>query len=188
MNQVVGFMIAKGSSRRLNGKNSLLLCGRPMFEWNLEKLLKLDIPVHFDSDDAVLLQRAGAMGALVHLRPEKLRGHDVPSVPIFQEMVTGISEKPKAILNLQANSPNCSQSTLERCLAVARYVPFTELLTVYPDGRNNGSVWGFSLERLMNYGDPYVHFPDILLVDASIDIHTIEDFNEAQRLFCKSSM
>jgi CMP-N-acetylneuraminic acid synthetase len=186
MNRVVAIMIAKGSSRRLNGKNSLLFCGRPMFEWNLEKLLKLDIPVYFDSDDAALLQSARAMGALMHERPAQLRGHDVPSVPIFQDMIMAISDKPEAILNLQANSPNCSQRILEQCLAVARFVPFKELLTVYPDGRNNGSVWGFSLDRLMNYGDPYVHFPDILLVDDSIDIHTIEDFNEAQRLFCKS--
>jgi CMP-N-acetylneuraminic acid synthetase len=185
MNQVVGLMIAKGSSRRLDGKNSLLFCGRPMFEWNLEKLLKLDIPVHFDSDDAALLQRAGAMGALVHERLEKLRGHDVPSVPIFQDIVMGISEKPQAILNLQANSPNCGQSILEQCLAVAQFVPFNELLTVYPDRRNNGSVWGFSYDRLINYGDPYVHLPDILIVDDSTDIHTIADFKNAQNLFCK---
>ena len=186
MNQVVGFMIAKGASRRLERKNSLLFCGRPLFEWNLEKLLKLGIPVHFDSDDEALLERAKVMGAFIHKRPEKLCGHNVPSVPIFQDIVKGLSEKPKTILNLQANSPNCSQSVLMQCLAVARYVPFSELLTVYPDRRNNGSVWAFSFDRLMNYGDPYVHLPDVLIVDDSIDIHTIDDFENAQRLFCKN--
>jgi CMP-N-acetylneuraminic acid synthetase len=185
MNQVVGFMIAKGASHRLEGKNSLLFCGRPLFEWNLEKFLNLGIPIHFDSDDETMLERARAMGAFIRRRPEELCGHDVPSVPIFQDMVKGLSEKPKAILNLQANSPNCSQIVLEQCLAVARYVPFSELLTVYPDRRNNGSVWGFSFERLMNYGDPYVQIVDVLIVDDSIDIHTIDDFKEAQRLFCK---
>lgn len=183
MNQVVGFMIAKGSSVRLEGKNSLLFCGRPLFEWNLEKLLKLDIPVYFDSDDVTLLARAKNMGAFVHKRPQNLCGHDVPSVSIFQELVKGLSEKPKAILNLQANSPNCSKNILEQCLAIARHVPFRELLTVYPDRSNNGSVWGFSIDRLMQYRDPYVHLPDVLIVDDSIDIHTIEDFENAQRLF-----
>jgi CMP-N-acetylneuraminic acid synthetase len=186
MNQVVGFMIAKGASRRLKGKNSLLFCGRPLFEWNLEKLLKLGIPVHFDSDDEALLERARTMGAFVRNRPEELCGHDVPSVPILQDMLKGLSEKPKAILNLQANSPNCSQIVLEQCLAVARHVPFSELLTVYSDRRNNGSVWGFSFDRLMNYGDPYVHLLDVLIVDDSIDIHTIDDFKRAQQLFNKS--
>jgi len=114
-----------------------------------------------------------------------LCGHDVPSVPIFQDMAKGLSEKPKAILNLQANSPNCSQRVIEQCLAVARNVPFNELLTVYPDRRNNGSVWGFSYDRLMNYGDPYVQRSDVLIVDDSVDIHTIDDFKKAERLFCK---
>jgi len=186
MNQVVGFMIAKGSSRRLAGKNSLLFCGRPLFEWNLEKFLKLSIPIYFDSDDEVLLERARDMGAFVRKRPEELCGLNVPSVPIFQDILKGLSEKPKAILNFQANSPNCSKNVLEQCLAVARNVPFSELLTVYPDRRNNGSVWGFSFDRLINYGDPYVHCLDVLIVDDSIDIHTIDDFNEAQSLFCKS--
>ncbi len=185
MKQVVGIMIAKGSSRRLERKNSLLFCGRPLFEWNLGKLLNLDIPIHFDSDDDTMLERAQAMGAVVHKRPKRLCGHDVPSVPIFQDIVNGLSRKPKAILNLQANSPNCSQIVLKQCLAVARHVPFNELLTVFPDRRNNGSIWGFSFERLVNYGNPYVHIPDVLIVDDSIDVHTIDDFKEAERLFCK---
>jgi hypothetical protein len=186
MKQVIGLMIAKGASRRLKEKNSLLFCGRPLFEWNLEKLLKLGIPVHFDSDDNALLDRARDMGAFVHKRPKELCGHDIPSVPIFQNIMKGLSEKPLAVLNLQANSPNCSQGVLECCLAIARYVPFSELLTIYPDRSNNGSVWGFSFERLMNYGDPYVQLPDVLIVDDSIDIHTIDDFKKAQQMFCKS--
>jgi CMP-N-acetylneuraminic acid synthetase len=176
-------MIAKGASRRLDRKNSLPFCGRPLFEWNLEKLLKLGIPVHFDSDDRTMLNRAQTMGAIAHKRPARLCGHEVPSVPIFQEIVNGLSIRPKTILNLQANSPNCSQIVLEKCLRVARHVPFNELLTVYPDRRNNGSIWGFSIDRLMNYGDPHVHVPDVLIVDDSIDVHTMDDFLEAERRF-----
>jgi CMP-N-acetylneuraminic acid synthetase len=186
VDHVVGFMIAKGESRRLNRKNSLLFCGRSLFEWNLEKLLKLEIPVYFDSDDDIMIERAQALGANARKRPELFCGHDVPSVPIFQDMAKGLSQKPKAILNLQANSPNCKQTVLEQCLAVARHVPFNELLTVYQDRRNNGSIWGFSLDRLMNYGDPYEHTPDVLIVDDSIDIHTLADFQEAQSRFASS--
>lgn len=186
MNYVVGFMIAKGESRRLSRKNSMLFCGRPLFEWNLERLLKLEIPVYFDSDDDIMLELAKTLGANIRKRPDMLCGHDVPSVPIFQNMARGLPEKPKAILNLQANSPNCGQAVLEQCLAVARHVPFNELLTVYRDRRNNGSVWGFSFDRLMNYGDPYVHSPDVLIADDSIDIHTMADFQEAQSRFACS--
>jgi CMP-N-acetylneuraminic acid synthetase len=183
MRTVIGIMIAKGASRRLEKKNSVIFCGRPLFEWNLEKLLKIGLPVHFDSDDEDMLGRARIMGAIARRRPDQLCGHDVPSVPIFQDIVNGLSEKPEAILNVQANSPNCSLGVLEKCLAVARHVPFQELLTVYPDRCINGSIWGFSLERLFSYGDPYVHNPDVLIVDESIDIHTAEDMEKARNLF-----
>ncbi len=183
MKTVAAFMIAKGESLRLPGKNARAFHGRPLFEWNLQKLLHLGVPVCFDSDDEALLQRAAALGASTHRRAPGLCGHAVPSVPIFQDMVRGLAEAPDAILNLQANSPTCAPAVLEQSLAIARHVAFGELLTVYPDRRNNGSVWCFSYERLMNYGDPYTHRPDILIVDDSLDIHTIDDFHEAEKRF-----
>ena len=57
-----------------------------------------------------------------------------------------------------------------------------ELLTIYPSLKINGSLWGFSKNKLLNYGDPYVHEPDVLLTDESIDVHTIEEYNIAHSI------
>lgn len=182
MTHVLGIMIAKGASLRLPGKNTREFFGRPLYEWNLEKLLRQGIPVMFDSDDEGMLKRATVLGAVPHLRSKSLCGHDVPSVPLFQSIVNDAATVPGAILNLQANSPNCSELLVSRAVALCRHVAFAELLTVFPDRSNNGSLWGFSYERLMNYGDPYVHKPDVLLVDDAVDIHTEADLEAARQM------
>ena len=42
----------------------------------------------------------------------------------------------------------------------------------------NGSVRGFHVMRLTHYNDPYHPEPEMLIVDDSMEIETIEDFNK----------
>jgi CMP-N-acetylneuraminic acid synthetase len=185
MRDVIGVMIAKGESLRLAKKNTRLFHGRPMFLWNLEKLVHL-LPgaVYFDSDDADMLARAADAGAYPIERPAALRGHTVPSVLLFQHIVRTLPEPPGAVVNVQANSPSCRVETIRNAIHVMRHTTCDELLTIFPDGRgNNGSVWGFSIERLMNYGDPYVHEIDVMITDTATDVHTESDFEQAATEF-----
>jgi CMP-N-acetylneuraminic acid synthetase len=178
-------MIAKGESRRLPQKNRRTFHGRPMYLWNLEKLLhELPDRVYFESDHAKMLEEAEALGARPIERPETLRGHDVPSIPIFQHIAQNITEKPGALLHMQANSPSCSLEVLRKAIDIMRHTACDELLTVFPETHAiNSSLWGFSYERLMNYEDPYVHHTDVLLVDPATDIHTKEEMEAAAREF-----
>jgi CMP-N-acetylneuraminic acid synthetase len=182
---VVGMMIAKGESRRLPKKNRRLFHGRPMYLWNLEKLLHfLPGQVYFESDHPEMLEEAAARGAHPIERPMELRGHDVPSVPIFQNIARNVPGQPGALIHMQANSPSCELSVLRKAIDIMRHTTCDELITVYPDTHAiNSSIWGFSYERLMDYGDPYVHDLDVLLVDPSTDIHTEEEMEQAAREF-----
>ncbi len=183
MKKVAGIMIAKGESTRLHKKNQRIFCNRPLYEWNLEKLLNIGIDVYFESDNEHMLEKAKEMGAHTILRPPELRGHNVPSVPLFQNIVANMSYTPDAVINIQANSPNTSKELLFRAVKILQTIDCTEILTFYPDLRINGSLWGFSYNGLMNYQDPYVHNPDILLLDNAIDIHLETEFEEAEELF-----
>lgn len=185
MRTIIGMMIAKGESRRLPNKNRRVFHGRPMYHWNLEKLVHL-LPgrVYFESDDVEMLEEAAALGAHSVERPLTLRGQDVPSVPIFQNIARNVEEKPDAIIHMQANSPTCALAVLRKAIEIMQHTTCDELLTVFPETHEiNSSLWAFSYERLMNYGNPYVHHTDVLLVDPSTDIHTIEDMEEAARQF-----
>jgi CMP-N-acetylneuraminic acid synthetase len=178
-------MIAKAESRRLPQKNRQPFHGRPMFHWNLMKLVHL-LPgrVYFDSDSEEMLNEAEALGAIPLERPAHLRGHEVASVPLFQNIVRSIDETPEAIVNVQANSPSCRLAVIEKAVRIMQHTACNELLTSYPKTHTiNGSVWGFSRERLMAYGDPRVHHPDVLVTDASLDVHTQKELAAAKEEF-----
>ena len=177
MTECVGLMIAKRDSIRLPGKNRLDFIGAPLFEWNLNKILSTGIKVYFDSDSEELLLQSEKLGAIPHLRPDHLLGHDIPSIPIFQQLYDDFSINSASLLNIQANSPNVSIDLIDKAIYILKNLHCDELLTIYPSLKINGSLWGFSSDRLLNYGDPYVHKPDVLLTDKSIDVHTIEEYN-----------
>ena len=172
---VLGVMIAKRESTRLPGKNLLEINGHPMFIWNLKKLLNVFETVVFDSDCQEMLDMACSIGATAHKRKVTLEGNDVPSVPIFKSI---IEDEPgfQALINLQANSPGTPEEVIKQCAHIIALESIHEVLTFYSSRDINGSVWGFSKERLNNYGDYYVHYPDALVMDDSIDIHTKDDF------------
>ena len=172
-------MIAKSDSLRLPGKNTLDFMGGPLFEWNLNKMLSTGIKVYFDSDSDELLSHSEKLGAIPHLRPNNLLGHDIPSVPIFKQLYNDFTLDNAPLLNIQANSPNISIELIEKAIYILNNLSFNELLTIYPNLKINGSLWGFSTDRLFNYGDPYVHEPDILLIDESIDVHIDEEYKAA---------
>lgn len=177
--RVLGIMIAKRESTRLPGKNLLEFNGHPMFIWNLRKLLNLFETVVFDSDCQKMLDMACAIGAIPHKRKVGLEGNDIPSVPIFKSI---IEDEPsfQAVINLQANSPGTPEEVIKQCAHIIGIESIREVLTFYSSRDINGSVWGLSKERLINYGDYYVHYPDALVLDNSIDIHTEEDFLAAR--------
>ena len=113
MTECVGLMIAKRESTRLPGKNTLDFMGAPLFEWNLNKILSTGIKVYFDSDSEELLLKSEKLGAIPHLRPARLLGHDIPSVPIFQQLYDDFSIFSASLLNIQANSPNVSINLID---------------------------------------------------------------------------
>ena len=114
------------------------------------------------------------------IRPLSLSDNNLPSVPLFQFMQKYFNLQNTSVLNVQANSPSVTIELINDAVSIMKYTNVTELLSIYPEDRkNNGSLWGFSSERLLNYGDPYKHKPDFYLADSSIDIHTQNDFEQS---------
>lgn len=172
-------MIAKGSSIRLPNKNNLNFCGKPMYQWNLEKLLCTFSKVVFDSDNIEMLDHAKKLGAIPHKREEKLMGNEVPSVPIFESILKNFPEH-SFMINVQANSPTVSNSTIKKLTNISKFNDIDEILTMFSDFSINGAVWGISKHRIENYGCYYTKKPDVLILDDSEDIHTKDEFNRAQ--------
>ncbi len=171
-------MIVKGHSRRLKNKNVKDFYGKPLFLWNLEKVIHVFGKVVVDSDDQAILNQAKELEATTHERRDDLKGNDVPSVPIFQSIMDDF-KKYDAFLNVQANSPNAKIEYITRAYNILAYSFSDEILICNRDGSFNGSLWGMSLEKLESYIDFYKVEPDTFIVDESVDIHTQEDFDKA---------
>lgn len=181
-NKVVMFMIAKKQSSRLPGKNNRNFNGDPMFIYNLKKMIKLKVPIYFNSDCIDMINKANALSNYIttSLRPEDISDTDMPSVPIFQFMHSYHNLADISILNVQANSPSVNSLLIESSLAIMKYTNVSELLSIYPHDKSfNGSLWGLSVTRLFNYGDYYLKKPDYYINDESVDIHTEDDLKQA---------
>lgn len=179
-------MLAKGTSKRLPGKNLKEFNGKPTFLWNVEKCLKLFKRVYVSSDSDEILQIAKDAGAIPIKRGEDLCG-DVPDIPVYQHAFQEMGDV-FGVVAVHANNPTIRPELIER----TRYLielGANEVMTCYPMAHGdhyhsqynkiNGSIRGFSTTRLLTYKDPYKPTPEILIVDDSIEIETQESFDAA---------
>lgn len=175
----VGLIIAKRDSKRLPNKNFRDFCGKPMFLWNLRKMLKIFNKVYVSSDYDFILEESEKMGAIPIKRPKNLCG-DVPSVTVFQHALN-FMDNPDIVISVQANSPTMKESLIKTAKELMENYSFNELATLLPDLKPYYSVWAIRASRLKNYGNPYNRNPEIFLIDDSVDIHTKKDFEEAKK-------
>ena len=180
--KIVGLMIVKKDSRRLKDKNWMDFKGKPMFQWNLEKCLRIFEKVYISSDYDFILDRALDLGAVPIKRPLELCREGVPSVPVFKHAYSKMMVKPNIIISVQGNSPTIKERLIKEAKELMER-GYDELMTCHPDFTIYGSIWGVNSYRLEYYeeicGDFYNHKPDVLLVDPSINIHTLGDFKKA---------
>ena len=183
MKKIVLLTIAKGNSKRLKNKNKLEYRGKPMFLWNLEKGISLTKDYYFNSDDEEMIDSAKKLGLKILKRERNLLGPETPSRLIFKSCFKKIPKNIDGILHVQANSPNLEKKLIERALKMMQLDGIEEILSCDKNYHQYGSVWGITRKRIKQYNmnkrihDRKVIKPDCLLVDDSIDIHNIKDFN-----------
>jgi len=182
MTSLVGLIIAKQESTRLKDKNCREFFGQPMFVWNVAKCLGAFDEVWMSSDSDFILSLIRAMGGRTIKRPFELCG-DTPNIPVYQHAQKFMNAD--IIVAVQANSPTIKQELIEKCRDIMLRTNCQELMTCHPDYSIYGSVWALTRERLADYGNPHKPKPDILIIDDSTDIHTLEDFKKAEDVFRK---
>lgn len=192
MRKVAFLMLAKGNSKRLPNKNKKTFAGKPLFTWNLSKALEITKNVYFNSDDVGMINIARLMKAHVLERNTNLRDHDVPSRVLFNSSLKKMPKDIEVILSIQANSPNIEPKLIKTCFELMKNNNFDELLTCDVNYNIYGSLWGLSRKRVMtsslkiSLNDKKTQKPDCLILDRSVDIHTLEEFKKSLRAFNKT--
>ena len=175
-------MIVKKNSLRLKQKNLQNFFGESLFMHNLKKICKIKGTNHFciDSDCMSILRSAKKYSCLTSVRDISLRGHEVPSIPIFKSVLKKFGNNYDYLFNVQANSPNVSLKTLKNIIRILNLLKPKELTTRFSNGKRNGSVWCFDTKHIFKIKDFYNTQPDYLEIDNTIDIHTRYELEKAK--------
>lgn len=170
----VALLLVKEKSRRLPNKNTLPYKGEPMYMTNVRKCLKIFEEVYVSSDSEEILDNVENIGAIGILRSQHLCG-ECPNIPVYHHAI-GFMHPANAIVAVQANSPTIEPEVI---LKVKEHIEngADEVMTCHENGEIYGSVWGLSMKKLKEYKNPRTPMPAILVVDKSLDIHTLEEYN-----------
>ncbi|MGK0238670.1 MAG: CMP-N-acetylneuraminic acid synthetase [Candidatus Pelagisphaera sp.] len=175
---VVGSIIARLGSKRLTYKNLLPFQGKPLVGLGIEILRKAKLvdEIVVSTESELIARVALDFGATVLSRPENLAGDGIPSVPVFQHIV---SRYPCDVhVNFNTNFPLCEASVIDRAVELA--IENGEALS------NPYAAWAQTRDCLERYGDTvnisaHQHeFDDVRA--GRIDIHSFEDLLETYRL------
>ena len=134
--------------------------------------------MYVSSDSKEILELAESIGAIPILRGKELCG-DTPNIPVYQDALRHMGDV-DGIIAVQANSPTISISIIglvKRIMGMG----IDEVMTCHEGYSIYGSVWALSSFRLKNYPEEDIYHPkpNVLIVDKSVDIHTLEDYKLA---------
>ena len=169
----VGLIIAKKDSSRLKNKNWRDYKGKPMFQWNLEKCLRIFDRTYISSDYNLILDTSKKLGAIPIKRPPELL--ETPNIPVYQHAMKQM-EGVDIIVAVQANSPDINENLISDAKHLMGY-GFYEIMTCHQNRKIYGSIWAINTKLLKKYPKNRIYFPqpELLLVDKSKDIHLEED-------------
>ena len=108
---ICGLIIAKGNSRRFPNKNIADFKGKPMFQWNLEKCLKIFSRTYVSSDNKYILELSEELGAIPITRPQELCG-ETSNIKVYQHAITFMNGV-DGIVAVQANSPTIKSKIIQ---------------------------------------------------------------------------
>lgn len=180
--------LAKKNSNRLKNKNILKFNGYPLIYWTISKIRKISKDYYVNSDSEFILNYAKKLKVRTIKRTTKLCGDNVPSRHLMLNSFKYFPKNTYAVIHVQANSPNLNLYTIKKVYDLLMFTDIEDIFSITSDGKINGSIWGITHKKLKKYNfNKKIHDHKSLsnecwIIDDSIDIHTKEEFNKAQKM------
>jgi CMP-N,N'-diacetyllegionaminic acid synthase len=181
---------ARGGSKRLPNKNILPLNGKPLIAysieaWNKSKYYKY--PAIISTEDPMIAAKAWDYDAEVIMRPTSLAQDDTPTLPVIRHVIDTFiryyTRRIHWIIILQPTSPLRTVEDIDICLDIINDNQADSLTSVNPEGKENGAIYITHADLIMRgtlYG-PGLH-KYVMPAERSVDIDTLEDLKEAERI------
>ena len=134
MGDCVAIIPARGGSKGIPGKNTLLVAGKPLLAWSIEHALrssKID-SVWVTSDSLEILSMAETYGARAILRPANISGDKATSEEAWIHAVNEIQKHSEIdlVVCMQPTSPIRGKNDLDEAVAMFSSGKFDSILSV----------------------------------------------------------
>lgn len=108
--EVYAFILARGGSKGLPGKNVKDLCGKPMIAWTIEAALAAPevTKVFVSTDDEEIAKASREYGAVVLERPAEMAQDHSLAQPVFEYHLNELAKEgfmPDIVVDLRPTSP-----------------------------------------------------------------------------------
>lgn len=119
---VLGLIPARGGSKGIPGKNTRLLCGKPLLQYTAEAALNATClsKVILSTDDQQIARLGQRFGLTVpFLRPSELARDDTPTLPVVRHAVEFLEERGDrvdAVCLLQPTCPFRGADLIDACI------------------------------------------------------------------------
>ena len=186
--QILFIIPARAGSKRLIGKNKVLLNGLPLFmhSVNAVKKIKGNVKLVVSSDDSDILQYCNKNKISTQYRSPILALDYAAKQDVIVDVCRQLWEEefyiPDIVISLQANSPEVDQNLLSSCLEKFKSLSTVngckELICINQNGKQNGSI------RIMTYKTVFQKTLSTYLGSLThdlIDIHTKEDLDSVKK-------
>lgn len=128
---------ARGGSKGIPRKNLKPLGGKPLIVWTIEQVLAApELTPYVSTEDPEIADVASAAGAEIIERPGDLAQDTTATEPVVEHAVDVISERserPEAVMLLQATSPIRLPGTLSRAVAEFSSSAVDSMVGVVPE-------------------------------------------------------
>jgi len=185
MDNKITFLIpARGSSKRLKGKNMYSLNNKPLIQYALDAVKESKYyngdNLYVSSDWDELLEFAWGQGAECVVRPKELADDNIWTQPVIDHFAENLKLKSEDIIVvLQANSPQITSSTIDWCIEKLIDNSLWQVHTVGRDYINNGAIQVMRKKVCEHKGKP--NYNGVVVTDW-VDVHTLEDINILEKM------
>jgi len=141
--KTIAIIPARGGSKRLPNKNTLLLDGIPLLAHSIlyaQKNQNIIDDVFVTTDDASIKEIALQFGAKVIDRPSEISGDFEPTITAVQHVISSLDFKVENCILLQPTNPLRPKKLLNDCFEKYKIVDANSLFTVSQNYHKLGKV------------------------------------------------
>ena len=142
-NKTIAIIPARGGSKRLPNKNTLLLGNYPLLVHSIlfaQANSEIIDEIYVSTDDAEIKEIALQFGAKVIDRPEAISGDLEPTITALQHVLQSINEEIENVVLLQPTNPLRPKNLLKECFEKFEETQSDSLFTVSQNHHKLGKI------------------------------------------------